>query len=279
MKKIFLLIILLFSALSKANSQDAEKSEFSKEQKLLYTNIALPAGVVVYGLAKWNYGEENYSVKSEGWFQSDTKEGGADKFGHLYTAYLTSRITKSLYEQWGYSSDEAALKAALTSFILTTTIEFGDGFSSYGSSYEDLISNAVGQISAYILSTNENLNKKIDLRFEYNPINGINSDPLTDYNSSKYLVALKMAGLYSVEYRPLKYLEFHLGYYARGYDKFADRNNTQRNIYVGIGINLSQILNDFSYKKTAKIFNYYQAPYTYISQKYDFNNHENGFRN
>ena len=267
-------VIIFLTLLFITTKSFAQKSEITKEKKFLYTNVALTGGVLTYGFINWDYGKNSYSSKSEKWFQSDSKEGGADKTGHIYSAYLTSRLSSSLFQQWGYSRDEAAWRGALTSFLFTSTMEIGDGFSNYGASYEDLISNSLGQVAGYILEINPNLSQKFDLRLEYNPINGIDKDPFTDYNRSKYLIATKFSGFDFSRDNFTKYLEFHFGYYARGYNKFKDRTNTQRNIYAGIGINLSQILNDFSYKKTAKIFNYYQTPYSHVAAKYDFNDHQ-----
>ena len=84
------------------------------------------------------------------------------------------------------------------------------------------------------------------------------------HQSSKYLLALKMAGFNKLNHGVAKYLELHLGYYARGY---GERHlNNERNLYFGIGINLAQILKDFSFHKSSKIFNYYQMPYSYIEK-------------
>ena len=247
-------------------------SNLSKEQKFLYTNLVFAGGVTTYGFINWEYGKRGYNFGNENWFGGGTKEGGADKFGHLYTAYSTSRLVKTLYQKWGFSNNEAAKRAAITSFIFTTTIELGDGFSDFGTSYEDFINNSFGQAIAYYLDTHPKMSEKIDLRFEYNPRDGLSSDPTTDYNSLKYLVAIKMAGFEPLNKGFSRYLEFHLGYYARGYTRTQRYQKEERNVYIGVGINIAQILHDLSFKKTSRIFNYYQAPYSYVSTEHDFNN-------
>ncbi len=247
----------------KNSSDESFLSNLSKDEKYAYTNYAVIGAVAVYGAVKWNYFENGLQASNEGWFGKNTKSGGADKLGHLYSSYLTSRMSNALYLEWGFDEKEAAQRAAITSFIMSTATEIGDASSTkYGFSYEDFVSNSVGQLAAYYLETNPEINSKVDLRLEYNPAGGVNSDIVTDYDSMKYLVAVKLAGFDRVTSRPLKYLEFHFGYYSRNFDN--GRTDQSRNLYAGIGINLSEILDDLSYKKTGKIFNYYQAPYTYI---------------
>ncbi len=264
--KIFTLIFFLNS------SSCFAFSEIKKEDKVFYTNAALAGAVIAYGVAKWDYGKNDYNFGNEGWLGKNAKEGGADKFGHLYTAYLTSRMTKKIYQNWGFKSDEAAWRGALSSFIFTTTMEIGDGFSKYGTSYEDLISNSIGQIAALTLDLNPNFDEKFDIRYEYNPFRATQNDIFTDYNAGKYVFVTKFSGFKPLNQGVMKYLEFHLGYYARGYDKFRDGKNNSRNIYVGIGINLAQVLRDLGEKDwVAGIFNYYQVPYTYVSANHNLN--------
>ena len=45
----------------------------------------------------------------------------------------------------------------------------------------------------------------------------------------------------------------------------------ERDLYIGIGINLSNIFRQRGYKKVSTFLNYYQVPYTYLPYKHDFN--------
>jgi hypothetical protein len=146
-------------------------------------------------------------------------------------------------------------------------MEFGDSFSSYGFSHEDFLMNLFGAAAGYLLYINPALSKKIDFRVEYVP-NFDQGDVFSDYDKMKFLMAVKLDGFDWIQNSYLKYLEIHLGYYARGYPNDI---NKERNIYLGIGISLSKIFNKLSMKKTARVFNYYQMPYTYISVDKDLN--------
>ncbi|MDT8273804.1 MAG: hypothetical protein RRA35_11510, partial [Desulfomonilia bacterium] len=44
-------------------------------------NLIVGGGILVWGLAQWDYGTTTFLVKNEGWFGKDTKYGGADKLG------------------------------------------------------------------------------------------------------------------------------------------------------------------------------------------------------
>ena len=244
------------------NNLQEKWSGLDKRQKLLYTNIGGALLITAWGVGQWDYGSQSPHVESEEWFDRDTKSGGADKLGHLYSAYIMSHGLTHIYRSWGYPKKQAAYYGALSSFGLTGFMEVGDSFSDIGFSTEDLVMNAIGSFVGYHLYTNPDLAKKYDLRVDYRPTFK-EADFVTDYERMKFLLAVKLDGFPVVKNKYLKYLEFHLGYYTRGY--VGDLSvNRERNVYAGIGINLSKIFSERSYKKTATFFKYYQMPYSYI---------------
>ena len=92
-------------------------------------------------------------------------------------------------------------------------------------------------------------------------------DFTTDYENSKFLLALKLNGFDSMRQSFLKYLELHIGYYTRGFDDPTD--DKQRNIYWGVGINLTDLFRRNGHRKTAAFLNYFQLPGTYVEFKKD----------
>jgi len=236
-------------------------TELTREEKMAAVNAGSLLVITGWGVAFWDYGESSPAMKDERWFQEDTDKGGADKLGHFYTNYLVGRGLSSLYESWGYGHEKAALYGALSSFGLTGFMEIGDSISDYGFSHSDLIMNLVGSCAGYLLDMYPDIARKIDFRVEYLP-DFQEADIITDYERMRFLVALKLDGFDAVTNEYLKYLELHLGYYVDGYQEAGD--DRSRNIYAGVGINLSKIFRDLSCPKTAKVFNYYQLPYTYI---------------
>lgn len=230
---------------------------FEAQQKVALSRLAGVGTILVWGVAQWDYGDEAFHVESEGWFQQDTPEGGADKLGHLYTGYVLSRIFGSLYRDWEVPPDRAAGQAAVTSLLITATMELGDGFSPYGASWEDMVMNGVGAWVGYALMRSETWRERLDLRVEYR-FNNDSDDPSTDYEHARYLVALKFAGFKPLRDTPLRWLELQGGYFARGYsDPLAP---DRRTAYVGLGLNLVELARYGNLKRLATFLQFYQ-PY------------------
>lgn len=239
----------------------AENNETKHD--ILYTNLAGVVLIAGWGIANWDYGKTSPYSSDEGWFDSHTKYGGADKVGHFYATYLIGSGLSGLYESWGYTEKDAALYGSLSSFFLMNIMEIGDAFSpEQGFSYEDFIVNTVGALSSYLFYTNPEISKRIDFRIEYIP-SFQTADVVTEYEKTKYLIALKAEGFDFISNPMLKYTELQLGYYTRNYENgFSDES--ERILYVGIGINFSKVAHQNGYEKTAHFLHYYQFPYTYI---------------
>jgi len=275
MSRILLSIVLLFSFLfaEEDNNTSVFSTNFTKTEKVLLTNVAIGSLIVGWGFSQWGYGDEDFHYDDEGWFAKETSNGGADKLGHFYTNYLITRILTPLYENWGCSNKDAALYASLsTVFFSGLLMEVGDGFSEHGFSKEDLIVDVLGAAAGYLLATQPNLAKKIDFRVEYNPFLDTDNvtDFTTDYERMKHLVAIKAEGFEMFEDNYMRYVELHIGYYTRNFNHDSlPIEERERNLYVGIGINLSTLLRPAIGDYT-KVFNYYQVPYTYIEAKKEF---------
>jgi hypothetical protein len=189
------LLLLLFSGSMFALSTEAVEwpdrnvSDWDKEQKLVATNVAGALFITGWGIANWDYFQASPSAQNEGWFGEKTKEGGADKLGHFYVNYALSHGLSYLYERWGYPHNQAAVYGAWSSFGLMGLMELGDSFSDFGFSYEDMLMNAVGSYTGYLMWTRPELMRKIDFRVEFTP-EFDEPDIFTDYENLKYLVAL-----------------------------------------------------------------------------------------
>jgi hypothetical protein len=245
---------------------EKKKEYFTSGQKTLLLNAGSMAAILIYGLAQWDYGEDGFHFETERWFQRDTKYGGADKLGHFWSSYAVSHLFSYVYRKWGHTEKEANLYGALSNLGVQTFMEVADGFSSQGFSYEDLIMNVVGTGVAYAWGKAPYLSKKIDFRMEYTP--GFNSRDFgfsTNYERQRFLIALRADGFDAIKNRYLQYLEFHVGYYARGYKDYAEKgqDDRRRKIYVGLAFNVSRLVQ--KYVKTT-VFNYIQIPYTSVTK-------------
>lgn len=241
---------------------------FEKRRRLLQVNLIGIGLVSAWGIYKWDYFSRSPNMDSEGWFGNGTDDGGADKLGHLYSTYLASHGLAYLYEEWRFERDEAALYGALSSWLIMSYMEFGDSFSDFGFSGEDLLVNTAGSLWGYLSYKHPDLANKVDLRWEYG-INPNSLDFLTDYENTKVLLALKLNGFETTRRGLLKHLELHLGYYTRGFDD--NEPDRERNLYVGIGLNLTDLLRRHGHSKSATVLNYLQLPGTYLPVKRDLN--------
>ena len=180
--------------------------------------------------------------------------------------------------------------AALLSMGLMTYIEVFDGFSKdHGFSHEDLIMDAAGALFSVARRSIPGLREKLDFRLLYQP----SSDtvhallqcfpkphcdrhgqtfrsPITDYKSQRYLFALKLAGFDPLADTPLRLLELHAGYYARGFTREEEEvgDSIRRRLFVGAGLNVGELLfrgrpRGFG-KAVQSILEYLQVPYTAV---------------
>lgn len=270
---IFCIVLLWHTPVRADGLEDSGEASISltKEEqhnRFLQTTLVGAGVVTVWGVINWDYFSESPNATSEGWFGNDTESGGADKIGHAYTTYAFSHALAILYDYWGFDQKSAALYGTLSSYAIMTYMELGDAFSDFGTSYEDLIANTVGALLGYVLYSNDDLSSKIDFRWEYN-FKFSDLDITTDYENSKYLLALKLNGFEAARDSLWRHLEFHLGYYTRNFDSVG--GDKERNLYVGIGLNLTDLLYRNSWKKTGTVLRYIQLPYTSIAAKHDFN--------
>jgi hypothetical protein len=264
------------NALPLHSDVNQEKTLSNAAKDLRWELGGMSAGILYFGLKEWNWGSSSFNYNSEGWFGADTGSGGADKLGHLYSAFVMDEfLTNRLYDK-SRDMKYAAKSGAVFSWGLMLAVEISDGFSDdHGFSHEDLIMNTAGIAASYLKNTVPNLDDKFDLRLEYKPSKGMQGfHPVTDYSGMKYLAVAKLAGFDLFKSTSLKYLELHLGYYTRGFKK-EDKpyyNQKLRELYFGVGLDLQEVIFKPLMKKTkhpsAKylntFFRYYQPPGSYV---------------
>lgn len=263
---LLILLVLPWSAPAAGEERDAALTEAELKRKTLLLNASVAAGILAWGAANWDYFQTAPNTGNEEWFGHNTPEGGADKIGHVYVTYLVGRAFRQVYLDWGYTEEKAGRLGILSSLGAVTLMEIGDSFSGqYGFSYEDMLMNLAGAGFGYLMETHPELDRKLDLRMEYLPEfdSDFQADFFTDYEHHKYLLALKADGFEAVTHPWLKYLELHLGYYARNYaDHVAGGpDHRERTLYVGVGLNVGKLLERWV---KVPVFDYLQAPYTYL---------------
>lgn len=249
--------------------QDGWWASQPKENKMFYTTVTAATLIGLYGLSEWDYGSEDFHSADEGWFEEDSKYGGADKFGHFWATYAFSDALTGLYKHWGYESRKANNYGALSAWTVQAFMELADATSdTQGFSWEDMVMNTIGSLTSVLMERYPELDRKIDFRVEYIFNVDINNI-FDDYSNQYYSMVLKLDGFDTLENTFFKYFELHGGYYSRGYDtEEVDRN---RAFYAGISINFSSLLQQNGWRKTGKTLEYIQIPYTVpkVSHKLD----------
>jgi uncharacterized protein YfiM (DUF2279 family) len=247
---------------------DLEEAGWSKEDKALWLNLGAGAAVVGWGVASWDWGGGGPTFQDEGWLGSDTSEGGADKLGHMWSGYALSHLFAWQYDRWGFDNEASARLGALSSFGLMGLVEVGDSLSDeYGFSVQDALFSTAGAALGYVLWREPALSSKLDFRIEYDPFREgeHEADIFTDYDRLRYLLALKGEGFEALSDSPARFLELHLGFYARNYDDYNPSQGTpdlrEQHVYVGIGLNIAKLLEPYC---CGAPFRYIQVPYTYL---------------
>lgn len=260
-----LLALILILPVSGYCSENEEETEgFSRSTKTTLLNIGVATGIVAWGIANWDYFARNPHTDNEGWFGSHTKEGGADKFGHMYSGHLLTGSFAAIYRHWGYDDKTASRYGFLSSIGMTTIMEVGDAFSEeYGFSYEDMTMNLLGAGIGYLLETRPEISEKVDFRWEYWPsLGNFEGDILTDYEHSKYLFAVKGEGFDFLKGTLGEYVELHFGFFARERDHTQNEDRrTNRYLYTGIGLNIGRLIRPLW---DTRLFEFWQPAYTYI---------------
>lgn len=213
------------------------------------------AAVAAYGKAKWwqDGFTGNFRSQNEGWFGRNTYSGGADKLGHFYMNYAGTRLFSRAFEWAGQEQAPARELAAWLMFGTFTAIEVLDGYSrQWRFSREDMVMNVAGIGFGLLLEAHPGLDRLLDFRVHYLPSSGSDFDPFGDYTGQIYLLVAKAAGLPQWRNHPLlRYLELGIGYGTRGYSKDGDipPGQRERNLYVGVSLNLSALLDDKVFKR------------------------------
>ncbi len=235
------------------------------------------AGVIAYGASRWWQdgltGE--FRTQSEGWFGRDTASGGSDKLGHAFFSYASTRLLTGVLKEVGNDPAASLAISAMTVAATMTAVEVVDGYSrKWSFSWEDALMNIAGVSAALLMERYPGLDDALDLRVRYRRSEVIPGQrnsfaPFGDYSGQTYFLVVKGSGLSALKNHPVsRYLEFAVGYNARGFDEQLP--NPERRLYYGIGLNLGALLEDTLLKGAGRrtravsrtFFEYVQVPGT-----------------
>jgi len=239
------------------NSFTFSKSASSYIKFSLY--IAAPSLMAIYGFTTWNWNaNESFTFRSETYKGTHAINGAADKYGHLYANFISKRFFNFIFKATGSSSNRANIESTLLAEITSLGIEIGDGFSpKYGFDPYDVLFNQIGILFGAILDFSPFLDRIFTLKWEYYPSKQMRAkfdineyhDFVTDYSGQKFIFSTKVGGIPYLSLTPLRYFNFDLGYYTRGYrnNSYKGKNfykSRSRHLFIGLSANFSIVFGD-----------------------------------
>jgi len=239
----------------------------------LLTNIVSGAAMLGSALnSVFDGNHQKYHLGNEGWFGPNTHFGGADKASHFVDYYVVSKEFAKLFVQFGHKPETARWLAAGVSAVTGLVTEIGDGQNRYGFSYEDLVMDVGGALSAALISAAA----AEDLIGFRRGLVGFKD--CCDYSNELYTADLHLVGLarrLHLDIGPLKYLFFSVTYGTRGYPSDPAR---QRQVGFEVGLNFKQILDDLGFRRSTWLgyglhvfFDNVRLPFTAVGYRYDLN--------
>lgn len=215
----------------------------------------------------------SFHIQDEGWFGKNTTNLGVDKLTHAFNAYvITEYLQSRIQKRTGGGEGTGALTAALLSSGLMIYSEIYDAHKvSSGFSPQDVLFNTAGAALSALRQSVPGLEEKLDFRLLLTP----NSDVYTfkgkrHYAQQRFMFALRPSGFGALRNSPLRFLEFHAGYYGKNFTN-ADRAaglEPKRRLFFGVGIDLKELFFKRSHSTAAGIaragLSYFQIPYTAV---------------
>lgn len=215
----------------------------------------------------------DFDFEEEGLFGKNTANLGMDKVAHAFNAYVLSDVLYWRMERKTGPSAKSALASSAIAVGLDLYAELFDAFEERsGFSVSDVGFNVAGAAFSYARNTVPGLKEKVDFRLMIIPNRDFYSisNKKEHFRQERFLLALKLAGFEGLKRTPLRFIELHAGYYARG---FTDRERArgdarERKPFVGIGINLKELFFPTSRATVARVarsgLDYIQIPYTAV---------------
>jgi hypothetical protein len=249
-------------------------STFSRQAKSVrWEVLAAASAITATRLADVTTGGSGFHFKNEGWFGKSTYSLGMDKMHHAWKTYVITDVMESIIRRRTGEKAGAAKTGAIISLGLLTYGEIMDGFTARtGFSNQDMTVHLAGAGLSLLRNTVPGLRDKLDFRMEFKPTFGAEGLHLVDQlEKRKYFVSAQLSGFKGTRDTPWRFLELHMGYYARG---FSDRSKLagepqKRRVFLGLGFNVQAL---FSRQPKSRIeryakgmLDYVQIPYTLVN--------------
>ncbi len=272
--------------LADALAAESDPPADAPEKKVHSFWIGVASGATLVGSAWNSFGDgpnQKWHFTREGWLGQNTYAGGGDKASHVVSYYIVAKLLAGVNLELGMKKDDAVLLGGAVSMAAGLVTELGDGRGKYGFSYEDLVMDWIGAVSAIGIA-HYGLDDLVGYRAGLVPEPPAVCCPYggtgKDYTQEIYTADLKIAGLgRRMRFDPwlARYLMVSVSYSAKGYP-YANPDLRAREVGFELGLNFGEILRALHVppdKWWSKIlyfgFDVLRIPYTQIGMYYDLN--------
>ncbi len=191
-------------------------------------------GTMIGSYYEWWYrNHEPFHFLHEGWFSDYAL--GIDKVGHMFTGYFYFNTFRNFLLWGGYDPSTAFWWALGMSSFFATSIEIGDGLSSWGFSPEDVSSDIIG-IGYAALQSETPFLRNFNLKWSYVPAGGFKWPPhiTTHYDYHTYWLTVNLHNLLPEDLK-----EYWPAFLQPAFGYSVDDNVTRREAVVGLDFNLN----------------------------------------
>lgn len=249
-------------------------STFARQTKSVrWEVLAAASAITATRLSDVTSGGSKFHFKNEGWFGKSTYSLGMDKMHHAWKTYVITDVLESIIRRRTGEKAGAAKTGAILSLGLLTYGEIMDGFTARtGFSNQDMTVHLAGAGLSLLRNTVPGLRDKLDFRMEFKPTFGGEGLHLVDQlEKRKYFLSAQLSGFKGTRDTPWRFVELHMGYYARG---FSDRSKLEgeprkRRLFVGVGFNVQALFSRHPQSRIERYakgaLDYVQIPYTLVN--------------
>ena len=237
-----------------------------------------------------NYGFHPFHFTDEGYFQTWTYGGGADKASHFVISATLAGILFDAYRLHGVSPDQAFGLSLITTVVAGALVEVGDGLTPYGFSAQDLTADTLGAAAQAIIKRT-GTDDLFGFRIGKVPTTippGVLGDRVgtlgLDYTNEDYSADLKFDGLgYRLSPHPgiERFFLASFVFMTKGYGYDPPVPSRYQQIGFEIGLNFPAILKAFGVSNETwwgdiliRAFEFVRIPYTQIGAYYNLTNHK-----
>ena len=254
----------------------------------VWTGAALLGGFADGIEGPANYGFHDFHFTNEGYFQTWTYGGGADKASHFVISATLAGILFDAYRLNGLSKDQAFWLSLGATVVAGALVEIGDGLTPYGFSAQDLIADTLGTASEALLKRT-GTDDLVGFRIGKVPtaippeVLGDRTGTLgLDYTNEIYAADLKFPGLFARASASPGLGRFFLSsfvFMTKGYGYAPPIPSRYQEVGFELGLNFPEIAKAFGVSRETwwgdlllRALEFFRIPYTQVGAYYNLTN-------